>query len=187
MPRNAAERLLICHPARPDGVLTRVAVSVGRSGGGWRFSYRLAGDLDRLRVPPPHPPAPADGLWRHTCCEAFVAVAGAPAYREFNFSPSGEWAAYAFTSPRRRDETFRAPGAPRLAWRRDADAFELVVELDAACLPVGDPVDIGLSVVAEDVDGGLAYWALRHPSPQPDFHHREAFALHLARPSESPA
>lgn len=189
MPR--LESALVCHPAVPDPALSRVAVSLAIDRDTWRLCYRLTGALDRLRLPAAQLAGAADGLWRHTCCEAFVAVAGAPAYREFNFSPSGQWAAYAFHSPRRRDDGFRPPTSPRIAWQRRADwspgTLELVAELDAALLPAGEAFDVGVSLVAEDIDGRLAYWALAHPSPQPDFHHRAAFALRVTHPPESTA
>ena len=54
----------------------------------------------RIRVPPPGVPRIATDLWRHTCFEAFIAVEGLPAYHEFNFAPSGEWAIYAFAGYR---------------------------------------------------------------------------------------
>ena len=41
-----------------------------------------------------------DGLWRHTCFEAFIAAAVRPEYWEYNLSPSGAWAAYHFTGYR---------------------------------------------------------------------------------------
>lgn len=164
----------------PDQVLTRVVARVERDRGNWRFSYTLTGDLDRLRLPAAQPPGPADGLWRHTCCEVFVATAGLPAYREFNFSPSGQWAAYAFRATRQPDAGATAFDAPRLFWHRQDETMEFTAELDADWLPAGEALDIGLSVVAEDIDGKLAYWALAHPSPQPDFHHRDAFALRVA-------
>ena len=40
--------------------------------------------------------ARADELWQTTCFEAFLEPRAATAYREFNFSPSGDWAAYDF-------------------------------------------------------------------------------------------
>jgi hypothetical protein len=40
--------------------------------------------------------ARTDELWRHTCFEAFVRTSPAPAYYEFNFAPSTQWAAYRF-------------------------------------------------------------------------------------------
>jgi len=33
--------------------------------------------------------------------------------------------------------------------------------------------------VIEENDGRLAYWALRHASDNPDFHHPEGFTLEL--------
>jgi hypothetical protein len=51
------------------------------------------------------------------------------------------------------------------------------------CLP-GSPscghVRLGLSAVIEEERGMLSYWALKHPTGRPDFHHPDAFALELA-------
>jgi hypothetical protein len=38
-----------------------------------------------------------------------------------------------------------------------------------------------LAAVIEDENGGLSYWALRHPPGKPDFHHPNAFAMTIAR------
>jgi hypothetical protein len=38
---------------------------------------------------------------------------------------------------------------------------------------------LGLSAVIEDDNGSLSYWALKHPSGKPDFHHPDAFALEI--------
>lgn len=141
-----------------------------------RLAYRLQGEIGRLRLPPPRAPRLAEGLWRHTCCELFVARAGEPAYREFNFSPSGEWAAYAFSGYR----SGRVPGdaalSPAIAVRRDARRLEL-----EACVPIAERerLLVGLAAVVEELDGTLSYWALRHTGGKPDFHHPGAFALEL--------
>ncbi len=66
------------------------------------LSYELSGDLTQIRIPAPQPPIATDGLWEHTCFEVFVAVEGEEGYHEFNFSPSGQWAAYAFSDYRVR-------------------------------------------------------------------------------------
>jgi hypothetical protein len=42
------------------------------------------------------------------------------------------------------------------------------------------PLQLALSAVIEDDRGTLSYWALKHPSGKPDFHHPEAFALEVA-------
>ena len=38
---------------------------------------------------------------------------------------------------------------------------------------------LALSAVIERVDGSISYWALRHPSDKPDFHHPDSFVLDL--------
>src|SRR5262249_28618763 len=109
-----------------------------------------------------------------------------PAYHEFNLSPSGEWAAYAFR--RYRDGTPLAGESnareldPRIAVRRAAGKLELdaLIRLDRLSpMPPGLQLSLALSAVAEDQDGLLSYWALRHPPGKPDFHHADAFALEL--------
>jgi hypothetical protein len=122
-----------------------------------------------------------DGLWRHTCFEVFVLGDDAPGYREFNFSPSGEWAAYAFRDYRDGDElgVELTLGTPV---RRTADRLELSAEICQDFLPPGRSLRLGLSVVVEDSDGMLSYWALRHPPGKPDFHHTDAFAAQLLLP-----
>src|SRR5262245_48118182 len=128
--------------------------------------FILAADFDRLRIPPRRRPRFADGLWRHTCFEVFVA-SRSRAYREYNFSPSGEWASYDFASYRRR--VGARPRRPSVRVLRNG--------LQAK-VPAG--ARIGLAAVIEEKNGTLSYWALRHAPGRPDFHHRRAFALRLA-------
>ena len=166
---------LACHPqSRPEG-LRRVRAGAERAGTGLRVRFALEGDLGRVRIPEPRPPAIVRGLWQHTCCEIFVARAGAPAYHEFNLSPSGEWAAHAFA--RYRDGAMLADPAldPRIAVRRGPDSLEL----EAVIASTGEALQLGLAAVIEAADGALSYWALRHPPGEPDFHHRDAFAFAL--------
>lgn len=130
--------------------------------------FTLHANLDRLCIPPRRAPHFADGLWRHTCFEVFIARRF-PAYEEYNLSPSGEWAAYAFSSYRKRLRT--KPAMPRIRVRRNG--------VDATIAVTG-PLTLGLSAVIEEKGGALSYWALRHPRGKPDFHHRRAFAVRLA-------
>lgn len=167
---------LVLHPESRAGAVRRVTASAQRVGGGMlEFAYSLEADLERLRVPPTEPVRPGRELWRHTCCEAFVAAAGAPAYREWNFSPSGEWAAYAFRGYREAGETFAA-APPYLEVRRSESGLAL---RGRVAEPVEGRLAIGLSAVIEAADGSLSYWALRHVPGRPDFHRREAFVLEL--------
>ena len=186
MPPDPAHAVtLTCHPATPTDVVRGMSARIRRNPGNrLAVSYLVNGDLDRLRVPAPRAQCPADRLWEHTCCEMFIARKGVPAYHEYNFSPSGEWAAYAFSSYRapRADEPQPALPRPTITVRGSSGALELdaVISLDGLAPPPGARLALALSAVIEDSEGKLSYWALRHPSDKPDFHHPEAFALELA-------
>lgn len=151
---------------------------------GLTLRYVVHADPAAICLPELRPAQAATGLWQHTCCEAFIAPAAGTAYREFNFSPSGEWAAYGFTDYRARDTAYLAPRGPRIEFRQLANGFELTASLALELLPAGPAWQIGLTVVIEAADGSKSYWALAHPATQPDFHLRPGFSLILkaARP-----
>jgi hypothetical protein len=143
------------------------------------LGFTLTGPLDRLSLPEPSAPIRTERLWEHTCFEAFLAAAGSEGYRELNLSPSGAWASYRF--PRYREEG--SPDLdlePRLVIHRLPERLELHALLHLDPLLRGCPLRLGLSAVVETKDGGLSYWALKHPAEHPDFHHLEAFLLELA-------
>jgi hypothetical protein len=181
---------LACHPETPTDIVRAMSARVRRnSATGLDVSYVLEGDLGRLRVPAPRAPRAADRLWQHTCCEIFVARKGDAAYHEYNFSPSGEWAAYAFEGYRaRRGEGPSSLPPPRLSIRSHGGALELdaSVDLEGLGSRPGASLALALAAVIEDREGNLSYWALRHPPGQPDFHHPDAFALELP-PATPPA
>lgn len=147
-----------------------------------QLTYVIEGDLARLRVPPARAPRIAERLWQHTCCEVFIARKGALAYHEFNFAPSGEWTAYAFTRYRDGGPVADESLDPRIAVRSGADKLELdaAIRLDRlSAMYAGATLSLGLSAVIEDQDGALSYWAAKHPPGNPDFHHPDAFAVEL--------
>ena len=176
------ENHLICHP---DSVcIATELISVGLEwllDGHLKLRYELTGDLTQLRIPAPQPSGAVDGLWEHTCFEAFIAVEGEAGYHEFNFSPSGQWAAYAFSDYRVRSTwTSSQPLIISLANTNKHLLLEAVIA--AADLPqniAGKPFQLGLTAVIEANDGSLSYWALHHPVSRPDFHHRAGFILSL--------
>jgi hypothetical protein len=145
-----------------------------------RLRYSLTGDLSRLRVPPPASPERADELWRRTCFEAFLGT-GEGAYHEFNFAPSGRWAAYRLDGYRAGLAPAPMLEAPAIGMRRSADRLDL--EADLALPDVASNARLGLSAVLEDEDGRISYWALAHPPGKPDFHHPDSFVLELPGPS----
>jgi hypothetical protein len=173
MPFAALER----HPAVQCAALRGIEASVARTADGrLKVLYVLEGEIDRLRIPPPRPPRIAERLWQHSCCEIFIARKDLRGYREFNLSPSGEWAAYEFARYRKGALLADPALDPRIAVKRSADRLEL-----AALIPLHQEgkLQIGLAAVVEDQDGTLSYWALRHAPGKPDFHHPDAFALEL--------
>ncbi len=172
-PRATQAVALVPHPATPCAAVQSIRVDVHRKPGALSLRYVLAGELRRLRIPLPRPPARVDGLWRHTCFELFVAAPGEPAYHEFNFSPSGEWAAYRFAGYRAGRSALDC--TPPQVRARAEHSLEVLAQVP--CPPAA--LRIGLSAVVEDEAGGLAYWAVRHPAAKPDFHHAASFAVDL--------
>ena len=135
------------------------------------LSYHLHADTEQL-VLPQLPRGRADGLWRSTCCELFVETAAG--YREYNFSPSGAWAAYDFASYREGMRPGELEHAPEITGDDTGDSFILDAVIDLE----GDG-RFGLSAVIEERSGTKSYWALAHPPDKPDFHHEACFAATL--------
>lgn len=176
---------LLSHPDTAGEAVRRVAARAEPAGPhSLRFQYALEADSRLVRFPPPAADSGrTDKLWAHTCFEAFVAFPGSPRYLELNFSPSGQWAAYRFDAYR-QGMVPALDAAPRLALRRSGDRLELQAEVDLGDASSPDRrLRIALSVVVEDREGRLSYWALRHPPGRPDFHHPESFSLALELPS----
>src|SRR5579862_3371124 len=90
------------YPTTSCGAVRGIDVCLRReASGSLTFRYVLRAEMLHVRVPLPAPPARADGLWKHTCFEAFVAAeASGGGYYELNFSPSRQWAIYTFTAYR---------------------------------------------------------------------------------------
>jgi hypothetical protein len=172
---------LICHPQTPGNGAHSVEVSLLRVNDSLEVTYTIAG-LERVRVPEPRRPRPADRLWEHTCCEMFVRLRGVSAYHELNFSPSSEWAAYAFEHYREGAQAANVVLDPEVSVRYVPGALELSARVGLERLSpayANAKLAIALAAVIEEDDGTLSYWALAHPPGKPDFHHSDAFALEL--------
>jgi len=153
---------LTCHPSIRADTVRAIQVRVRRSAAAeLHLTFRLDGDIPRIRIPSPAAPRIGTELWRHTCFEAFIALENQTSYHEFNFAPSGEWCVYALSSYRN--------GSP-------------IVRLDSlSAIHSRASLRIGLSAVIETTEG-YSYWALRHPTAKPDFHNAAGFALLLEPP-----
>ena len=173
---------LTCHPQTPAQAIREIDVVVGEAkSGSLMLTFCLVGDISGLSIPESRSPRRADYLWRHTCFEAFVMEGEGPEYREFNFSPSGEWAVYDFRGYR-NGGVLENKLAPGIVVHKTMDRLELGAEIGQVLLPHGRPLRLGLSAIVEDAAGILSYWALRHPPDKPDFHHIDAFAVQMRIP-----
>jgi len=176
------KKSLICHPDTPCPSAHVLQVEIeSNTENAIQLSYRLTGDIAKILIPEPMPANATDGLWQHTCFELFLAQTDTPAYHEFNFSPSGEWAAYAFQDYRKRMPwTIGQP--PVVTSKKTRSELILTSRIDAAeLLSDGNAhsLQLGVSAVVESLTGELSYWALHHPGERPDFHDRRSFVCPL--------
>lgn len=147
------------------------------------FQYVLRAEISSLRIPPVQPAERADGLWRHTCFEAFLMAPGAAGYYELNFAPSRQWAVYRFDAYREGMSAIRFDPPPEISVRRCDDGLEVdaAVSLRELIALQGAPrLQVALSAVVEAESGRLSYWALKHAPGKPDFHNPLCFVLELA-------
>jgi hypothetical protein len=137
--------------------------------------FGVGAPADRFVIPAGEP-GRADDLWQTTCFEAFLRASDEEAYREWNFAPSGEWAAYDFTSHRDgRGDAEVPPPYVRVEDNLTWWGLGATIAVDA-----GKPWELGLSAILEEKDGTKSYWALAHPpGDKPDFHDSICFAARL--------
>ncbi len=136
----------------------------------------MEGNISAIRIPDPAESARRDNLWKTTCFEIFWQPAGGSYYREFNLSPSSQWACYDFDDFRlnSRDAPVEAIS---IACRFDDG--ELVLDADIASqLPI--PADVALNAIVEDKDGNIQFWALAFQPGKAEFHSETCRQLHMA-------
>ena len=171
--------------ADPASAVRGIDVRVARPAPGRLvLDYELVGDLARLRVGAPGAAGdlseqPTDGLWRHTCMEVFVGHAPAGPYLEFNFAPSGQWAAYRFSGYRAGMAPLTGIRPPRIELRTQPEQLLLSAEVELPADLAGAGLRLGIAAVVENDQGALHFWALRHACDRPDFHHPESFGFEI--------
>ena len=129
--------------------------------------FGVGAAAERFVIPPVSEPWRADELWKSTCFEAFVRGEGEEAYREWNFAPRGNWAAYDFSGYREDMATAEVSSPPYI---RMEDNFTWWTVGATIALEADKRWELGLSAVLEAKDGTKSYWALAHPTEKPDFH-----------------
>ena len=182
---SVARHFLLAHPGAQPGaahdLVHDLSVKVTRPAQDQlALNYRLVGDLTLLRLAEPRLPVRSDGLWRHSCFEAFIGHAGAGDYWEYNFSPSGAWAAYHFTGYREGMAPLMKGTAPQITQKIGSESCEVFATLDLSWLARSagaGGLRVGLAAIVEDRARVLSYWALAHPAEKPDFHSADSFVL----------
>lgn len=170
---------LVPHPAFPPGKVEAVGVRWSElPDGRLMLRYRVDGCAE-LAVPSYRGNGRADELWKTTCFELFLLNARGH-YREFNFSPSGHWAGYAFSGYRDQTGNAALRDWPRIEHDSGATIFVQTVFLPLEVLEGAERA--ALCAVIEEAGGRLSYWALDHAGAKPDFHHPACFAAQLAAP-----
>jgi len=173
--------LLTPHPATPPSTSLDLWANVDFAGSFGTTAmcniwFGIDAPIDRFVVPSSIDPGRRDGLWKSTCFEAFVQPPGEASYREYNFAPSGDWAAYDFAG--RREGMAEAPlGNP--PYLRVEDNLTWWTLGATIAIEAGRHWQLGLSAVIEEADGTKSYWALAHGGNEPDFHDPACFTARL--------
>ena len=179
---RCVEQELRVHPAEPGNAVARIDARVCRvTATTLSLVYVASGRIEDVVIPAPAPPLRTDGLWKATCFEAFLKPEKESAYLEFNFSPSGQWAAYDFDDYRTGMTPAGLPAAPEIELVLAPRRLELRVTLSVD-LP-REPYRLGLSAVIDEQLGLKSLWALSHAGSVPDFHHPDCFTLELPPPA----
>ena len=152
------------HPDAPPGAISSVDAELERHDSGAVAIFRLLGDIARLVIPPLAAPERTDNLWRTTCFELFVGGEGS-SYREYNFSPSGEWAAYQFDDYRLGMRDISVDVEIELYQEKNELQFSVKIRDEFP-----NPADVGLTAVIEETDGIIRYWSTTFAPGKPDFH-----------------
>jgi hypothetical protein len=175
--------------ADPSGAIRQIEVRVARPAPTrLLLEYELRGDLAGVLLTEAGPKGAAgepdgrtDGLWRHTCMEAFIASSptGPGPYLEFNLAPGGQWAAYRFSGYRAGMAPLTGIHPPRIELRTQPEGLLLAAEMQIPADLAARTLRLGLTAVVEGVQGQLGYWALRHAGERPDFHHPDSFEFEI--------
>jgi hypothetical protein len=145
------------------------------------LTYHLLGPIRDIEVPPPKDsPSRRIGLWENTCFEFFIGPKDSPRYWEVNLSPSGDWNVFRFKTYRQGLFEEMAFSSLPFMVRVQPDLLRLVLEFDLSKIFTADEaLRMAVSVVLKTGTGEITMWALTHPGPEADFHHKDGFIIKL--------
>tara|TARA_R110000824_G_scaffold191889_2_gene373666 strand:+ start:355 stop:936 length:582 start_codon:yes stop_codon:yes gene_type:complete len=172
---------LQCHPSTPTSAIDQVTVqwSMSETGTIW-LRYHSVGHVEEVKLPDHLDQSERmDGLWQNSCFELFLKEPGKERYCEFNFSPSGNWAAYGFDHYRDGMSPLTLAQNPEIFMDFSDTHIGLEASFGLPEIWVQKEFDAGLSAVIEMQDGEKSLWALAHPAGRPDFHHQDGFKLKM--------
>src|SRR5512139_4043370 len=145
------------HPDSLDRAVRQIEVEIARPRpDSLLLSYVVTGAMSDILMPAPAAATRSDGLWQHTCFEAFVRASSEAGYYEFNFAPSTEWAAYRFSGHRSEMRAADGIDAPLIELQSGPFSCTLRAALDLRGLPDlarQASWQLGLSALIEDTSG----------------------------------
>ena len=175
------QRLKLHEESRP-GPVTNLTAEIRPNADGFDVRFFVQGDIAKLHIPQAAGSGRADDLWQTTCFEVFWHEVGAPGYREFNLSPSGQWAAYDFSDYRQKAGDAQVDNIAMSTSHSAANGTGEVQLHAQVASPLDYPAMIGLTAVIELNDGTMQHWALEFADGKPDFHDAACRTLTIERP-----
>ena len=145
------------------------------------ISYQLQGDLSAIAIDPfNNSPRRKFELWSTTCFEFFIGIPGNSEYWEFNLAPTGDWNVFHLDNYRQGLQNELAFTSLPFKIDRQANSLLLTLTLDLnKIIPTEREIEISVTTVIESNQHEISYWALTHPSTEPDFHRRDSFAIKI--------
>jgi hypothetical protein len=159
----------------------RLSANVVRSKDMLNCRFELIDSKRLIRVPDvKSKPVRVKGLWNSTCFEVFWKNLKESSYWELNVSPSLNWNVYSFLSYRsdveKEDFSFKSINSSIEKENSFATSLILSFNIDLDnCNSKFQDIAVSCAAVLEHRSGIKSYWAFKHPSSKPDFHHVESF------------
>jgi len=151
---------------------------------GFLITFELSGPgvASVLLSPKNEKPSRKNDLWKETCFECFFGVGHSKEYFEFNGSPSGDWALYAFQQYRDgMKEVVLNPVDSPILLKCEKSADYLCCVWRVPYFSTAILQNASLTAVLKTGPGAadVSYWASKHAGAKPDFHLRESFIHRL--------
>ena len=159
----------------------QIAGNINRHSNTLKVCYQLRGNLSDITIAKPASiPMRKHELWKDTCFEFFMGIQNSSQYWEFNLSPAGHWNIYRFTDYRQGMKEETAFDSLPFTVETKLNLLKLTLELNLdPIIPIEKVLAVGITTVIKYSNGDVTYWALTHPSLEPDFHQQDSFIIKL--------